>query len=284
MYHGCRVSKDAHPSEFWDTYFTSSAIVHALIEENGVNSFEIIEITPYINGGAYEAETQFLIENNCSASNDWLNMSNNEFSKCHMSDLVKSRMMAKYGVEHNSQLASTRLKISIANKEIWKSESYRMKRKEDCITKYGVDHPMKWPDISQKVKDTCLEKYGVTNVFASEEVKEKIKEAFKEKYNGHPRKTQAVKDKYTKTIKNKYNVDHFSKTDIFKDKIQDAWEQKSVEDLEAHKNNSKNVRANDPILECQHCGKFIKNKGLFNRWHNNNCKQNKGWQKVKTML
>lgn len=276
MYHGCRVSKDAHPSEFWDTYFTSSSIVHALIKENGVTSFEIIEVTPYINCGAYEAETQFLIENNCAASDNWLNMSNNEFSKCHMSDLVKSRMMAKYGVEHNSQLASTRLKISKKQKEIWKSLEYREHRKDLSLSRHNVEHHMKSKEISQKVKDTCIEKYGVTNVFATEEVKTKIKETFEEKYNGHPRKTHAVKDKYTETIKHKYNVDHFSKTDIFKDKIQDTWKQKSVEDLEEHTNNSKNVRANDPILECQHCGKFIKNKGLFNRWHNDNCKQNKG--------
>lgn len=275
-YHGSRVSKYAIPSELLVTYFTSSNIVQSLIEQNGINSFKILEIIEYPKSGAYDAETKFLVDNDCANSLEWLNQSNNEYSKCHASDIVKSRMMNKYGVEHNSQLPSTRLKISNKQKEIWKSLEYRENRKALSLYRHNVDHHMKSEAIAQKVKDTCLEKYGVTSPLASNDIKLKIKETFEEKYSGHPRKTQAVKDKYTETIKEKYNVDHFSKTDIFKDKIQEAWQNKSIDELEEHKNNSKNIRANDPIFECQYCGRFIKNKGLFNRWHNDNCKQNKG--------
>ena len=47
------------------------------------------------------------------------------------------------------------------------------KFKETCIKKYGVDNPIKLPEIREKIKQTNLEKYGYENPMSSDEIKEK---------------------------------------------------------------------------------------------------------------
>lgn len=276
MYHGSRTAEGCHPSELWVTYFTSSNIVKDLIKKYGEDSFTIIDIEEHPNNDAYDKETKFLVENNCSESDEWLNMSNNEFSKCHSSELVKSRMLYKYGVEHNMQLPFVREKISKANKEHWKNPEYRKKRKRLYFEKHGVTHHMHNKDVVKKIEETCISKYGVNNVAKADKIKAKIEKTFIDKYGKHPRQTKEVKAKQVNTLLEKYGVKHYSHTDDFKQKINETWENKTDEELEKHRNHSKNTRANDPIFECPHCGRNIKNKGNFNRWHNDNCRQNKG--------
>jgi hypothetical protein len=274
-YHGCKYGKDANSLEFFKSYFTSSKIVKNLIKEHGIDAFEILDITEYPNGGAYEAESKFLLENDCANSDEWLNKSNNDYNLPHSSDIVKSRMLAKYGVEHNMQLESTKEKISIAAKNNWKNEEYRNKIKNTFLENYGYSNPNKSEEIKNKIKNTNLEKYGVENVYQSEEIKNKIKNTFLENYGMHPKQTEKVKEKCKKNSIEKYGVDHYAKTDEFKNKIRTTWNNKSQEELDIFKNKSKKARENDPILECPHCHKLIKNKGLFNRWHNDNCKEYK---------
>lgn len=39
VYYGCRHAKDCHPEELWSKYFTSSKVVHSLIEQHGADYF-----------------------------------------------------------------------------------------------------------------------------------------------------------------------------------------------------------------------------------------------------
>ena len=41
-----------------------------------------------------------------------------------------------------------------------KQQDIQEKIRQNCIEKYGVDHPNKKPEIKNKAIQTCLEKYG----------------------------------------------------------------------------------------------------------------------------
>ena len=58
----------------------------------------------------------------------------------------------------------------------------KIKFKQTCFKKYGVDVPMKSSTIKEKSKQTCLEKYGVENISQFFETKEKYKQTCLKKY------------------------------------------------------------------------------------------------------
>ena len=62
----------------------------------------------------------------------------------------------------------------------------------------------------------------------------------------------------------KYGVDSFSKTNEFKAKVAKTWDEKTDEEKLAHKEKSRQIRANDPVFECPHCNKIVKGKTLYN--------------------
>lgn len=282
-YHGSKYSKDADPNLFWKTYFTSSKIIASLINEYGINSFEILEIILHPNNDAYECEKQFLIDNDCANSNEWINQSNNDYNLSHADEIFKKRMMNKYGVDHNTKspyLLSIRYKL---HEEKYGNGIYtpfqrpevKDKIKITLLKKYGVDHHMKLDNIKEKIKNTCSEKYGVEHVLSSTEIQEKIKDTFNKKYGGHPRTLPETEYKKKQTCLQKYGVDSYSKTDYFKNNIvRKVWLDLSDEEKDIIRYKSSEARKNDPIIECEHCCLKVKNKGIFNRFHGTNCKLN----------
>ena len=272
LYFGSKYGKNANPDTFWKDYFTSSNAVKDLIKEHGVDSFEILAITPYPDGGAYDAETKFLIENDCANSDLWLNESNNDYCLPHDSAVVKQRMIKKYGVTHNTQIPGVKEKQHQKRLETVLDPDWKEMNRQRYFQKTGVYHSRQIKENQEKVEATVLEKYGVKCVFESEEIKDKIKRGFIEKYGMHPKQTDAVKQKYRETMLKKHGVDSYQKTDEFKAKITETWEQKPKEVLEKHRNASKSVRANDPVIQCIHCRKVVKGLGTFNQWHGDNCK------------
>lgn len=82
LYAGSRFGKKSaiHPSQLLNPqhknpYYTSSLFVHALIEQDGLDSFEICEIKEFPEGGALEYETTFIRENDIVRNEMWLNRS-----------------------------------------------------------------------------------------------------------------------------------------------------------------------------------------------------------------
>lgn len=72
----------------------------------------------------------------------------------------------------------------------------KIKFKQTCLEKYGVDAPMKSSKIKEKSKQVCLEKYGVENISQFFETKEKCKQTCLEKYgSSSPMKNSYIVNK-----------------------------------------------------------------------------------------
>lgn len=76
-YYGVRYKKDCSPEELWTTYFSSSPLVHQLIEQYGKESFvpsvrRIFETS----AEAVAWETKFLSKIDAQHNNKWLNRHN----------------------------------------------------------------------------------------------------------------------------------------------------------------------------------------------------------------
>ena len=53
-----------------------------------------------------------------------------------------------------------------------------IKKKLDCLEKYGVENPMQRQEIKDKVAKTNMERYGFTSAVQSPEIREKIRQTF----------------------------------------------------------------------------------------------------------
>jgi hypothetical protein len=78
FYAGSSYRKDCHPSKFWKEYFTSSRYVKQIIDDEGVNAFEVLEIIPRPLNDAHEYEAQLLRSVNAKLSDKWINRSNGD--------------------------------------------------------------------------------------------------------------------------------------------------------------------------------------------------------------
>ena len=81
-----------------------------------------------------------------------------ELTNLHRQEARKKSNLAKYGVEHTSQLKENREKM-----------------KSTCIEKFGVDNAAKSEIIKEQVKQNNLQKYGETNPLKVFEIREKIR-------------------------------------------------------------------------------------------------------------
>jgi len=99
----------------------------------------------------------------------------------------RNNNLTKYGVEHTLQLKEIRTKITLTN-----------------LTKYGSASPLSNIAIQQKAKETLLEKYGVENAMQNNETVEKVMETkFKKyglkNYNNLKGMQQTLLEKYNAT-------------------------------------------------------------------------------------
>ena len=60
VYVGSRSAKNCNPDEFWTTYFTSSKVIKKIINDEGRDSFEVLEIIPRPLCDAVEYENAIL--------------------------------------------------------------------------------------------------------------------------------------------------------------------------------------------------------------------------------
>lgn len=115
FYAGSSYKKNCHPDQFWTSYFTSSKIVKGLIKEDGLNSFEVLEVIPRLLDDACQYEATFLKTVNAAQSDKWINKSNGrgEFYNCGpMTETTKAKMSeAKKGKpksnEHRNSVSKT---------------------------------------------------------------------------------------------------------------------------------------------------------------------------------
>ena len=143
-YYGVRMANECPPEDdLWTEYHTSSNIVNTFREEYGEPDVVKVDKTFDTREEAVEYETQFLTENDCVYSDEWLNAA--------AWPLIDNR-----GKTHSKE---TKRKISEANKGKTLSEETKRKISE---AKKGEKHP----------------NYGKT-FSHSEETKRKMSEAMK---------------------------------------------------------------------------------------------------------
>jgi hypothetical protein len=260
QYAGSRWAKGCHPSEFMQKggYTTSSIIINSIIEREGVDVFEIIEIItldeliiPFSVQSVYQYETWFLNEYNCATSPDWYNKHNNEgmvFGTAEFYDKSKTTCLEKYGYEYCLQ-----------------APEIQEKSKQTLLDNYGVDSPAKNEEILNRMKDTNIKKYGVEFPLQSDVIKENTKLTNLERYGyEYGLQSPIIKEKSKQTCLEVYGVDHPSKDPEIKERIFNTFKKTNLEKygVEFHVNIQ---------VTCPYCNK-IGNKPIMMRWHFNNCK------------
>jgi hypothetical protein len=179
QYAGSRWMSGCHPSELLqvDGYYTSSNTVHSLIDSDGLESFEIVDIV--ILDDPYTYETHFLKENNCAESDNWLNKHNNESKPPpYGSKHFKQLMIEKYGVKHNTHIPEVRRRMTDKQKEFYKNNpdkaAVRARKVADSKIKNGT--------TGKGIKRPNYSNNGLTGKWErSEDIIQKI--SFRQKQN-----------------------------------------------------------------------------------------------------
>ena len=118
-YYGVRYKKDCSPDDLWNTYFSSSPIVHQLIEQHGKDSFvPTVRKVFRLAEQAVSWESKFLSKVNAQHNDKWLNRHNgsDSFMGPHThSEQSKARIGSKIkGIKRSEE---TKAKIRTKAKE-----------------------------------------------------------------------------------------------------------------------------------------------------------------------
>ena len=103
--------------------------------------------------------------------------------------ILKQSIQDKYGVDWISKSDGWLDKMKTTKKELYGSENYnnRIKSKETCLEKYGVENVRKIGDYDEKYRTTCLEKYGVPHASMGKKFKLEHNTSMFEKFLSHPK-------------------------------------------------------------------------------------------------
>lgn len=89
-----------------------------------------------------------------------------------------------------------------------RSRHSQRKRKETCVERYGVPHPLQAESVMLKVKDTCVERYGVDNPWKAEEIQQKRRETWIEMWGiDNPAKVLEHQQKCRETTLENHGVE-----------------------------------------------------------------------------
>ena len=170
-----------------------------------------------------------------------------------------------------------------SNKCTQLDDETKIKFKQTCLKKYGVDSPMKSSKIKEKSKQTCLEKYGVENISQFFETKEKYKQTCLEKYNvDNPFKlektkinshSKEAKEKQRKTCLEKYGVENSFQSEEVRQKYKENYKRKyGVEN--PFQNEIIKEKIKQTCLEKYGVDRAIKNPLISNKVINTRIKNN----------
>lgn len=193
-YYGSRTSKNCHPDDLWETYFTSSKYVKQFREEHGEP--DVIEIRKIFDckEKCIKWESKFLGKIDAVNSNYWLNkhIPGQKFIGTSFSEQRKHEYSIKFSGKNNPRFGvilteDIKNKIKVANLGKKHSEDSKQKmsisRKGRKAWNKGIPHT---EETKQKMKG----RQNRLGKNLSEESKllisEKAKERFKDKTN-HPR-------------------------------------------------------------------------------------------------
>ena len=192
LYAGSKWGKGCHPSTFMtpDGYKTSSNTINNLIQLEGLESFEILRIDTNLDGlSAFEYETLFLQTLNCSSSDEWFNLHNNNggMHYSHPYFILKSKesKLLKYNDPYfNREKINKTFLEKFGSRSPFGDIQIREKSKITLQNNYGVDNAFKSPIVKEKIKETCLEKFGVPNSMQNKNVQNKAKNTNRNNHGG----------------------------------------------------------------------------------------------------
>lgn len=168
-YYGVRYSKNCHPTDLWNTYYTSSKTIHDLIEQYGKTSFEhkIDKIFNDVNS-AIIYETHYLKSIDAKNNSNFFNKHNGDGKFSIYGTWTKLHKTNHYNATHKPCPKDRKLKISKAQigKKIKESTKEKLRiaklgvpntpetnLKISCaLSAYYCTHPPQKPD-SQKSKE-----------------------------------------------------------------------------------------------------------------------------------
>ena len=146
------------------------------------------------------------------------NISRHDFYSCKRCSGKKRKetCLTKYGVEHISQTDNNKNRMSL----VMSSEKFKDKSKETCLTKYGVDHYSKTDDFKLQFKETMIKRYGVEYSMQSEIILNKSKETCLTKYGvENAMQSNEIFNKVKNTCLCKYGVMYSILSEEIKNKI-----------------------------------------------------------------
>jgi hypothetical protein len=235
LYVGARWAKSCKPDEFMQPtgYTTSSPTINSIIDQEGLDSFEILRIDTNLDGiSAYDYETLFLQCLDCASSPDWYNGHNND-NKCPAfgTKQFKQLMLNKYGNEFFNN---------------------PIKNKETCLKKYGVDS-------YKKTESSRLKASINTSILNKRE--DMIAILLERNTNNNP----------SKLPKNRINSSNRFKNTNYIMLKQGTHPMQKQSNKDAASERMKITMANLPLLICPYCNKEGKGSNM-SRWHFKNCK------------
>ena len=116
-YYGVRYAKNAHPSQLWKTYFTSSKVIKNLLKEHGTEVFEVaVRRTFRSKESAVIWESKVLKRLDASHNKNWFNQVNGdanfasilEWSDEAKAEYSKRRKGIQFSEEHKANLAKAK--------------------------------------------------------------------------------------------------------------------------------------------------------------------------------
>lgn len=172
FYCGCQYGNKCHPNNFWVTYFTSSRIIKTILEVEGLDSFEVLEIIPRPLNDAIEYESALLQSVDAAHSDKWFNVcnghklfrNNGSPSKETREKLSKAGMGENNGFFGKTHTPEVRARMSAAKKG-----------------KAGVKHAEETKEriASSMIGKMAGEKNPMFGKIQTEETKNKLKDSWK---------------------------------------------------------------------------------------------------------
>jgi len=120
-YYGARYKQGCHPTDLWTSYFSSSTVVHQLIEEYGQDSF-VVSVRKMFETAeeAIRWETRFLTKVDAQHNDKWINRHNgrtNFIGPHQHSDKSKTKIRKKILGTKRSEQTKKRMSESALHRE-----------------------------------------------------------------------------------------------------------------------------------------------------------------------
>lgn len=242
LYAGCKFAEDANPNTFMteDGYKTSSKDIQQIIDQEGLDTFEIVKLR--IMNDPLDYETRFLRKVNAAANPKFYNFHNNNIASFG-TESYEQMIIKKYGVTNISMnkelklLANKKQKLTL-NDPVWKETKGKAAIAKTLLNRdhKAAGQRSKQTKSDPAWKETIGKQYG-----------KKISET-----KSDPKWKETVGDKANQQrIENTDWVELGKKTS--KTKNSKEWKEKTYK-------------------TCQHCKKGPMDPSNYKRYHGPNCK------------